>query len=102
MDQNDALKIAKSYLNILKNQNYNFLKVYLFGSYAKGNFTNNSDIDLAIIFNHIDDKFNTQVKLLMLTSKIDTRLEPHPIDIEDFNSSNPFYSEIIKYGIEVN
>ena len=78
------------------------LKVILFGSYATGKQNINSDIDLAIIYNKLEDKFKAQVSLLMLTTKFDTRIEPHPFDSEEFNSrTSPLINEIIKYGIEV-
>ena len=85
----------------LKENNYDIVKAVLFGSYAKGDFNNDSDIDIAVIFKKLDDKFNTQVKLFMLTPKFDTRIEPHPIDINDYNHNNPFANEIIKNGIEI-
>ncbi|HPI19867.1 MAG TPA: nucleotidyltransferase domain-containing protein [Candidatus Kapabacteria bacterium] len=102
MDKDNAYRIAASYAHYLKENQHNILKVVLFGSYATGKQNSNSDIDLAIIYNKLDDKFKAQVKLLMLTPKFDTRIEPHPFDSEEFNSRNsPLINEIIKYGIEV-
>ena len=101
MDKNSACDIAQNYIKYLKQNNFDIIKAYLFGSYAKGNFNNDSDIDLALIFDKLDDKFKTQVKLLMLTSKFDTRIEPHPIDGKDIIEGNPFISQIFKYGIEL-
>jgi len=97
----DIFTITKKYLRFLKQNNFDFEKAYLFGSYAKGNFNDDSDIDLAIVFNNLTDRFSTQVKLLMLTTKFDTRIEPHPIDKKDFVISNPFVYEILKYGYEL-
>ncbi len=36
-----------------------------------------------------------------LSRKFDTRIEPHPFDETDFNSSNPFANEILKKGIKI-
>ena len=77
---------------------------YVFGSYAKGNSAPESDIDLAIVFRKLDDtkRFDIQVQLMMLASQIDTRIEPHPISLDDFSSSeNPFAAEIKKTGFEI-
>lgn len=101
MDKDTAYKIASRYISYLKENNYDIVKAVLFGSYAKGDFDNDSDIDIAVILKKLDDKFNTQVKLFMLTPKFDTRIEPHPIDINDYNHNNPFAYEIIKNGIEI-
>jgi hypothetical protein len=38
---------------------------------------------------------------MKLRRKIDTRIEPHPFKVEDFNESHPFAFEILKTGIEV-
>jgi predicted nucleotidyltransferase len=75
----------------------------LFGSYAKGKSTDDSDIDIALIFKNLDDskRFDIQVQLMLLAAQIDSRIEPHPISHEDFNSGNPFVVEIKKTGIEV-
>ena len=47
MDKNDAVKIAGQYATAI-NQRYDFLKIILFGSYAKGIPTDKSDIDIVI------------------------------------------------------
>jgi len=98
---NEVFTIATNYLNYLSQHDYKYEKAYLFGSYAKGNYHNDSDIDIAIVFNNLDNRFDTQVQLLMLTTKFDTRIEPHPIDKKEFTLSNPFVHEIMKYGVEV-
>jgi uncharacterized protein len=100
MDKNVNLTI-KEYIHLIKKNFKEIECVYLFGSYAKGLETDNSDIDLALIFKDLDDaeKFNIQIQLMLLAVKIDTRIEPHPMSQEDFNSENPFSVEIKKTGI---
>ena len=75
----------------------------MFGSYAKGKSNEDSDIDIAIIFSELDgsNQFEIQVQLMLLASKFDSRIEPHPISKEDFDSGNPFVVEIKKTGIEL-
>ena len=102
MDKNIDIKIAK-YLDLIKGKFADIESVYLFGSYAKGKSTDDSDIDVALIFTNLDDskRFDIQVQLMMLASQIDSRIEPHPISHDDFNSGNPFVLEIKKTGIEI-
>ena len=102
MDKNIDIKIAK-YLDLIKGKFADIESVYLFGSYAKGESTDDSDIDVALIFTNLDDskRFDIQVQLMMLASQIDSRIEPHPISHDDFNSGNPFVLEIKKTGIEI-
>jgi len=45
--------------------------------------------------------FHRNGQLLLIASKYDTRIEPHPISNKDFNSKNPFAYEIKKTGIEI-
>lgn len=102
MDKNIDTSIAK-YLNLIKGKFADIERVYLFGSYAKGKSTEDSDIDVALIFTNLDDskRFDIQVQLMLLAAQIDSRIEPHPISHDDFDSGNPFVVEIKKTGIEV-
>ena len=102
MDKNIDSTIAK-YLDLIKENFSDIERVYLFGSYAKGRSTDDSDIDVALIFTNLDDskRFDIQVQLMMLAAQIDSRIEPHPISHDDFDSGNPFVVEIKKTGIEV-
>jgi predicted nucleotidyltransferase len=100
MDKTDALNIAQKYVNLLKNK-FDFQKIFLFGSYVKGNPRKDSDIDIAIVFSDYDNRLDRQVELMKLTRQIDTRIEPHPFREKEFNSSNPFVNEIVRYGMEV-
>lgn len=95
--------IIKEYLGLVKVQFPEIGNVYLFGSYAKGQSNENSDIDIALIFSSLDDskRFNVQVQLMLLASQVDTRIEPHPISLDDFNTDNPFVVEIKNSGIEL-
>ena len=89
------------YINKIS-QYYKIEAIILFGSYAKGTETENSDIDIAIISNDFSDIIDDGAKLIGLTWKIDTRIEPHPITKEDYETiSNPFIKEIIDTGIKV-
>jgi predicted nucleotidyltransferase len=102
MDKNIDIAVTK-YLDLIKENFSNIESAYLFGSYAKGKSTDDSDIDLALIFTNLDDsrRFDIQVQLMILAAKIDSRIEPHPISHEDFNSGNPFVVEIKKTGIKL-
>ena len=96
----NILKSVKEYVEEIS-KHYNIQEVYLFGSYAKGTNTEDSDIDIAIIINSDDNVFDLMVELMMLTQNIDLRIEPHPIKLKDFEEGNPFVQEIIDTGIKV-
>jgi predicted nucleotidyltransferase len=100
MDKSDALNIAQEYASAVK-ANYNFIRIILFGSYAKGNYNDDSDIDIAVVFKDYSNLIDMQLELMRLRRKIDSRIEPHPFRESEFEISNPIVSEIIKYGQEI-
>ena len=83
-------------------QYYKIEAIILFGSYAKGTENEDSDIDIAIVSGDFNDIIEDGAKLIGLTWKIDTRIEPHPISTEDYiSASNPFVQEVMNTGIKV-
>jgi predicted nucleotidyltransferase len=101
MDKREALNIASKYAIAVKSK-YDFAKVILFGSFARGNFNEDSDIDIAVILKDYHNLIDTQLDLMRLRRKINSRIEPHPFRERDFNASNPMVYEILKYGEDIN
>lgn len=100
MDKRDAINIAQMYAKAIS-EKYTFLRMILFGSYAKGNFNEDSDIDIAVIFKDYENLMDMQLELMRLRRKIDSRIEPHPFRESEFEISDPIVNEIIKYGLEI-
>jgi predicted nucleotidyltransferase len=74
----------------------------LFGSYAQGIESQDSDIDVAIVSKDIESSYDDMVKMMGLRWGIDLRIEPHPIkSAEYFNNSTPFVNEIRTTGIPI-
>jgi uncharacterized protein len=73
----------------------------LFGSYAKGNFTKDSDIDIAVILKDYNNLIEIQLDLMRLRRKIDSRIEPHPFRERDFDITDPKVYEILKHGEDI-
>jgi predicted nucleotidyltransferase len=101
MDKREAIKIVNDYIKYIQTNSISVKTAYVFGSYASGKFTDDSDIDLALIMENIEDTFDMQVQLMMLRRNIETIIEPHPIDISEFQSGNPFAEEIMRTGIKI-
>ena len=95
------MESLKKYIEKIS-QYYKIEAIILFGSYAKGTENEDSDIDIAIISSDFSDIIEDGAKLIGLTWKIDTRIEPHPITTEDYQEvSNPFVREVVDTGIKV-
>ncbi|MCD7710289.1 MAG: nucleotidyltransferase domain-containing protein [Porphyromonadaceae bacterium] len=96
MDKNEAIAIAKKYK--AKLAKYLPLKaVYLFGSYSKGGYTAESDIDIAVVVSHRSGNYFKDMPLLQkIGRKVSSLIEP--ILLTD-DTINPLYADILKTGI---
>ncbi|HEY9123780.1 MAG TPA: nucleotidyltransferase domain-containing protein [Bacteroidales bacterium] len=102
MDKNDAIRISKGYLQKLRNANLGFAEAYLFGSFAKGNQHDNSDIDIAIVLkDNVNHTFDTDVQLMVIRKGEETIIEPHAFSKEEFDYQVPIVNQILKYGIKI-
>jgi len=93
----------RQFIITVANQIPGLITAYLFGSFAKNKQWPDSDIDIALVIDNLkdSDKFDTQVQLMLLASQFDSRIEPHPLSMQDLISDNPFAHEIKKTGIEI-
>lgn len=98
MDKRKAVSLAKQYVRGLLGE-YKIKKAFLFGSFARGNFHADSDIDIALVLPGSFDAFDMRIKLMKMRWDLDTRIEPHPIAEKEFNETNALASEVLKYGI---
>ena len=91
--------LIKKYVNVMEEHNIPVWRLYLYGSYAKGTYHKNSDIDLAVFWDKDEiDGFDEDVLLMKLTRKVDLQIEPHSFAKTDFDETNPYINEIIKTG----
>ena len=96
MDKEQAISIAKRYKHLILDV-LPIKALYLYGSYSKGTFNEDSDIDIAVIVDSLDDNYFKDTPLLWkLRRKVSTLIEP-VILTED--AGDPLYSDIIKSGI---
>lgn len=100
MYKQDVIIIAQQYVKAI-HAKFDFNRIILFGSYAKGNYHEDSDIDIAIVFDDYSNLVDMQLELMRLRRKIDSRIEPHPFREREFVSANPLVHEILKYGQEI-
>lgn len=83
-----------------KKSNIEISKLFIFGSYANGNFTNDSDIDIAVVSDDFSgNRFLDNRKLVNARLSTHIYLETHPFTTADFTEENPFVKEILLTGI---
>ncbi|WP_045216959.1 nucleotidyltransferase domain-containing protein [Desulfonatronovibrio magnus] len=101
MDKREAPEQILGYINQLKMSYSDLKKVYIFGSFVKGSSRKDSDIDMALVFDDVEDTFDRQVQLMKIRRNYDSRIEPHVFRLADFNENHPLAAEIISTGIEI-
>lgn len=96
MDKEQAIKLAQRYKAIVA-ERLPLKAIYLYGSYSKGGYTEDSDIDIAVVVEQLNNTYFEDTPLLWkLKRKISNLIEPVLLT-EDEN--NPLYADIIKTGI---
>lgn len=99
--QTDINSIVNKFITLVADE-FPLRGVYLFGSYAKGNAGDCSDVDIAIVSDKFEgSRFFDKKKLNKFLLKTSTDLEVHPFKTEDFTEDNPFVKEILRTGLKI-
>jgi predicted nucleotidyltransferase len=99
MDKTTALEHAKRYAGLVCKE-VSPCRVFLFGSLANGNFTENSDIDIAVVKDFLDDNYwELTKKLNRLTRNVDNRIEP--VLLQPQENKSGFLSTVLNSGMEL-
>lgn len=78
---------------------YNPRMVVLFGSYARGSNTGNSDIDIAVIVDEVEGSFiEKEARLYKIRRSIDINIEPILLEKNNLNDKSGFLAHILSYG----
>lgn len=103
MSKIDAKKIVKRYAEKLRQENYPFAAIYLFGSYAKGKAHKWSDIDVAVITDKLKRNRDKNENLLWYIRRdVNLMIEPHGFTVKDFQDEcDPMATEIKKTGEKI-
>ena len=96
MDKGQAIELAKKYKAMVA-ERLPLKALYLYGSYSKGNYREDRDIDIAGVVESLSDNYFDDTPLLWkLRRRISNLIEPVLLT-EDMN--NPLYRDITKTGI---
>lgn len=103
LTRNDIINKVQLFTNQILLTGVPLDRVILFGSYAKDNATNNSDIDVALVsnifsgFGFEDRKHFSKINIKKEFLEIETKTFPTSY----FENGDPFTNEIINTGIEI-
>ncbi len=99
MDKEEIISRVKKFAELAAKE-FKVKKVILYGSFVKGNFTEYSDIDVAVILESMpEDVLSSEFKLYKLRRNIDHRIEP--LIFETGKDKSGFLEEIMRTGLEI-
>jgi predicted nucleotidyltransferase len=91
--------------SVLARQRYPIEKVLLYGSYAKGTNTADSDIDVAVVVNVKDHlkRIEITTNLIHCANEVDSIIEPKCVFADEYRNYDKasILSEILNTGIEI-
>lgn len=96
-----AIQIARDFIDDLKNSGIKLRMAYLYGSFARNSYHEDSDIDLALIADEFTGVGFVDVSMFTGVLKNYSRIQPKTFSTEYFHKGDPFVDEIIKSGIEI-
>jgi predicted nucleotidyltransferase len=99
MDKSEVVAKLIKY-KALVSEYFDIDSVILYGSYAVGNPREESDIDVAVVVNSIDEAYFTYAPLLWkLRRQVDDRIEP--VLVEKDKDKSGFLQEIMRTGLVI-
>jgi predicted nucleotidyltransferase len=78
-------------------------RAVLFGSYAKGNATAQSDVDVCFFLDTYGGRRRVDVlkDLIRLAHRYDAYFEPTVFETFHLHNDNPFVKEVIRTGVDI-
>lgn len=99
MDKAEAIKLVKQYKEVIMPRFNDKARVYLYGSYSKGNQRPESDIDVAVVVPSVGDNWFAYTKGLWRdVDKVSLLIEP--VLLEEAHPS-PLYDDVMRTGIAI-
>ena len=104
MVEKSIIGVLQQFSTILVKAGIDVERIILYGSHAKGNPGNDSDIDVAVVSESFgEDRVEEGMLLFRLAGSLDPRIEPIPVSLKAYVNDTwiPLIYEIRKNGIEI-
>ncbi len=104
MVQKDIIALIQMLLKRLVQEGIPVEKAFLYGSYARGEANEESDIDILLVSELFDDNDDRTVgKTWRISSTIDTRIEPYTVGKKRFltDRTSPLLQLVKQEGFEI-
>ncbi len=96
-----AIETAKTFVEACMQKGLSLEKAFLFGSYARNNQHEGSDIDILLVSNQFGGNRLKNLDLFYEVNIQYPQIEVHPYSSQKFNTDNAFLKEILKGSIEI-
>jgi predicted nucleotidyltransferase len=102
MAKNEVVALLKAYIGLLRSEGISVDRAFLYGSYLSNSATNESDIDLMIVSEDVNDDYLAG-KIWNLTKKVNSRIEPFLVETNRFygNENSPLVELVKRTGLEI-
>ncbi|MDR2556550.1 MAG: nucleotidyltransferase domain-containing protein [Bacteroidales bacterium] len=98
MDKEQVIELARTYKEVISKK-IPVTELFLYGSYSKGNYNDDSDVDIAVIVDKLSDNYLEDATFLWRTSReINSLIEPVLLTAD---SVSPLYYDIKNTGIRI-
>ena len=104
MSQKEIITKLQQYIQGLNNNGISIDKAYLYGSYARNEATEESDIDVMLLSKLFDKNFdNIAGKIWTLSKDYDILIEPYMVGTNKFQTDeySPIFEIVRREGIEI-
>ncbi|MCL4539474.1 MAG: nucleotidyltransferase domain-containing protein [Bacteroidetes bacterium] len=98
----EAIKIAKRYIEVLKENGIRVTRAYLYGSYATGEARADSDIDIVVVSSQFKGvRFEDSYRIARYCRNVDLRISPLAYHPRDFKKDYIIPYEAMTKGIRI-
>lgn len=101
VDRETAITTAHSFVDECRKNGLDFYKVFLFGSFARNDTHNFSDIDLLAISDQFTDNIFENIRLFAKANIKFPIIEVHPYPTSYYLSEDDFIKEVEKGSIVI-
>jgi uncharacterized protein len=104
MVDQQILSRIKKYVSLLNGEGFDISRVFLYGSFARGEANETSDIDLMLLSETLNDEdVQKKGRAWVLTRQVDSRIEPLLVSAKRFQSddSSPILEVVRQEGVEL-
>ena len=96
------IKKLKNFVSLVESCGIKLHKVILFGSYARNQQTEYSDIDVALVADEFIGVSSIDMQLFIKAMRTHYMIQPQTYNTKDFAPDrDPFVEEILRTGIEI-